>query len=438
MKKIILLLAAIAAFSSAMMGAEYKVEIDCNHRSVQNTDTGNRITVSFKDFNEKRIQAKYMNGVRNCLVKEAVYSFSFDAPPAFLEFMTNGNDAFYIDEFRLYRNGVLVKHEGRDNGRGWCLSTDPGDANGAWRRYVSGGCQTKISFRLGNAPAKPPQRNYQQECYNRIQGRIPWNRQGNTRWAPENVRRLCQGTRNPNALIACFSAWINANTTYTRATQICRANYNSRPQRPQPAQPRNYEQECYNRIQGRIPWNRQGNTRWAPENVRKLCQGTRNPNALIACFSAWINANTIYTRATQICRANYNSRPQRPRPSRPPQEDQEPFIPKPPPPGTGITNLGPISWSQTLPRRFRGRNQRIKIRCPANGTLLRITGTFVYTDSSSICTAAMHTGVITKARGGSVTIIPRPGRSSYRGTRRNGMSSLSSGRFDGSFEILGN
>jgi hypothetical protein len=358
MKKIILLLAAIAAFSSAMMGAEYKVEIDCNHRSVQNTDTGNRITVSFKDFNEKRIQAKYMNGVRNCLVKEAVYSFSFDAPPAFLEFMTNGNDAFYIDEFRLYRNGVLVKHEGRDNGRGWCLSTDPGDANGAWRRYVSGGCQTKISFRLGNAPAKPPQRNYQQECYNRIQGRIPWNRQGNTRWAPENVRRLCQGTRNPNALIACFSAWINANTTYTRATQICRANYNSRPQRP--------------------------------------------------------------------------------RPSRPPQEDQEPFIPKPPPPGTGITNLGPISWSQTLPRRFRGRNQRIKIRCPANGTLLRITGTFVYTDSSSICTAAMHTGVITKARGGSVTIIPRPGRSSYRGTRRNGMSSLSSGRFDGSFEILGN
>lgn len=433
MKKIVLILAVFAALSAASMGAEYKVAIDCNHNRLDNTDTGNRIKVSLLDAAGNLVQARYRNGVRNCLIDDAVYTFSTDTPVVFLEFMTNGNDAFYIDEFRVYRNGVLIRHEGRDNGRGWCLSTDPGDANGAWKSYIVGGCQTSHRFRVANSPARPQPQNYEQQCYNMVQGRVPWNKQGNTSWSAANVQRLCRGTTNPNALVACFSRWINANTGWSQAIDICRANYNATPNPP-----RNYEQECYNQVQGKVPWNRQGNTNWAPANVRRLCQGTTNPPALIACFSAWVNANTDWNNAINICRSNYNARPQRPQPDPPQQEQPEPFTPKPPPPGTGMTNLGPISWDQTLPERFRGRNQRIKVQCAANGTPRQIWGTFVYTDDSSICTAAVHAGVFTRSRGGWVTIIARPGRSSYQGTRRNGITSGSYGTFQGSFEILGN
>lgn len=89
---------------------------------------------------------------------------------------------------------------------------------------------------------------------------------------------------------------------------------------------------------------------------------------------------------------------------------------------------------------LRGRNgQRFTFSCPAGGPASgRVWGTDVYTDDSSVCTAAVHAGVITIAAGGSVTIEIRPAATSYRSSVRNGIASKSYGYYAGSFVIVSN
>jgi hypothetical protein len=75
---------------------------------------------------------------------------------------------------------------------------------------------------------------------------------------------------------------------------------------------------------------------------------------------------------------------------------------------------------------YRGRNgQRYVYSCPANGTATAesVYGTDLYTDDSSVCTAAVHAGLITLSRGGEVTIEIRPGAATYTGSTRNGITS---------------
>ena len=64
-------------------------------------------------------------------------------------------------------------------------------------------------------------------------------------------------------------------------------------------------------------------------------------------------------------------------------------------------------------------------------------GTDVYTDDSSICTAAVSAGLITFQAGGSVTIEIRQGQSSYAGSTRNGVTSKGYGSWNGSFVFVG-
>jgi hypothetical protein len=74
--------------------------------------------------------------------------------------------------------------------------------------------------------------------------------------------------------------------------------------------------------------------------------------------------------------------------------------------------------------------------CPADGKTATIYGTDVYTDDSSVCTAAVHAGKLTIADGGTVTIEVRPGEASYTSTTRNGVTSTSYGAWSGSFVIV--
>jgi len=87
---------------------------------------------------------------------------------------------------------------------------------------------------------------------------------------------------------------------------------------------------------------------------------------------------------------------------------------------------------------FRGRNgARFVYTCPKYGAASNVWGTDVYTDDSSVCTAAVHAGRITLAGGGSVTIEMRPGQDSYAGSTRNGITSSAYPKFGGSFVIVG-
>jgi LCCL domain len=74
--------------------------------------------------------------------------------------------------------------------------------------------------------------------------------------------------------------------------------------------------------------------------------------------------------------------------------------------------------------------------CPPGGETFNIWGTDVYTDDSSVCTAAVHVGVITVAEGGSVTIQVRPGEDEYEESERNGVTSNPYGPWGGSFVVL--
>ncbi|MBL8679359.1 MAG: hypothetical protein JNK05_09350 [Myxococcales bacterium] len=72
--------------------------------------------------------------------------------------------------------------------------------------------------------------------------------------------------------------------------------------------------------------------------------------------------------------------------------------------------------------------------CPPNGHLSpRVWGTTIYTDDSSICTAAVHAGLITLAGGGRVRVFLHPGRNGYVGSGDNDVLSRSYGWFPGSF-----
>jgi hypothetical protein len=85
----------------------------------------------------------------------------------------------------------------------------------------------------------------------------------------------------------------------------------------------------------------------------------------------------------------------------------------------------------------RGENSKsFKYECSPDGTFWRIWGTDTYTDDSSVCTAGVHKGVITRERGGTVRIIIRPALESYRGTTRNGVTTEPFGSWDGSYVVV--
>jgi hypothetical protein len=152
--------------------------------------------------------------------------------------------------------------------------------------------------------------------------------------------------------------------------------------------------------------------------------------------------------------------PQPPRPVAPPS--QPPPVARPPqpapaagpggPPGPGgvpgagpspaLGSAGPAAgsvvgndWlaSATVVRGRTG--ERFTFRCPPGGSAGRGPfGTDVYADHSSVCTAAVHAGLITFASGGSVTIEIRAGQDFYAGSAgQGGVTSSSAGGWPGSF-----
>ncbi|MEQ1605582.1 MAG: LCCL domain-containing protein [Pyrinomonadaceae bacterium] len=74
--------------------------------------------------------------------------------------------------------------------------------------------------------------------------------------------------------------------------------------------------------------------------------------------------------------------------------------------------------------------------CPPNGSESAIFGTDTYAANSSICTAAVHAGMIDFEEGGEVTIKFRPGLPNYLVTRRHGIMSNMFGNEELSFVFV--
>jgi hypothetical protein len=101
-----------------------------------------------------------------------------------------------------------------------------------------------------------------------------------------------------------------------------------------------------------------------------------------------------------------------------------------------IAFASPTNWGSSASE-HRGRlEQDFTYNCPSGGRVGTVWGTDIYTDDSSVCSAAVHAGLITAKQGGVITIRIKPGESSYVGTKRNGVSSNDYGGFGGSFIFL--
>ena len=75
--------------------------------------------------------------------------------------------------------------------------------------------------------------------------------------------------------------------------------------------------------------------------------------------------------------------------------------------------------------------------CPAAGDpSYSVWGVGPYTDDSSICTAAVHSGVITAAKGGTVTFDVTTGMESYKGSTANGVTTSEYGGWPRQFSFV--
>ncbi len=87
---------------------------------------------------------------------------------------------------------------------------------------------------------------------------------------------------------------------------------------------------------------------------------------------------------------------------------------------------------------YRGKTgQQFTFYLPPTNTIIgTVWGTNVYTDDSYICAAAVHAGLITKEKGGIVTIEMKKGMSAYKSTMQNGILSQSYGEWQSSFTFV--
>lgn len=104
--------------------------------------------------------------------------------------------------------------------------------------------------------------------------------------------------------------------------------------------------------------------------------------------------------------------------------------------GDSASSVDRSEWT-SVAAQYRGEDgRRYTYACPAGGTANTVWGTDVYTDDSSVCTAAVHAGKITFGAGGTVEIEIRPGLDAYEGSTRNGVATQPYGQWSGSFVIV--
>jgi hypothetical protein len=95
-----------------------------------------------------------------------------------------------------------------------------------------------------------------------------------------------------------------------------------------------------------------------------------------------------------------------------------------------------IKWSENASNLVAKVDQDFTYMCPPNGTIGNVWGADFYSSISSICSSAVHAGIINTKEGGKVQLRIRPGEKFYNGTFRNGVTSTRTGNSNGSFTFL--
>jgi LCCL domain len=93
----------------------------------------------------------------------------------------------------------------------------------------------------------------------------------------------------------------------------------------------------------------------------------------------------------------------------------------------------PTTWEAKATSLSGAVGQTFTMDCSPGGTAHSVWGSDIYTADSSICTAGVHSGLITYQEGGAVTIELRPGRTIYGCSERNGVTTSYYGSYQQSF-----
>lgn len=127
---------------------DYQVEIDACHSAVTHTGTKNNIIVQFwSGTTLAGVKIEVGPGERCTFIESNVrFDLRTAMPITHVVVITDGDDGYFIDQLWIRKNGQLVAHHGRDDGNGWCLSTDANDANGGWKSNLARGCQPLQRF----------------------------------------------------------------------------------------------------------------------------------------------------------------------------------------------------------------------------------------------------------------------------------------------------
>ena len=109
--------------------------------------------------------------------------------------------------------------------------------------------------------------------------------------------------------------------------------------------------------------------------------------------------------------------------------------------GTGLSipfrePIEEIGWNDTASAIRGNVDQDFRFRCPEGGTINTIYGTDIYTSGSSICSAAVHAGVITAKDGGKVTVRVLGSQDFFNGVLRNGVTSRRYGNYGSSYTFV--
>jgi hypothetical protein len=93
----------------------------------------------------------------------------------------------------------------------------------------------------------------------------------------------------------------------------------------------------------------------------------------------------------------------------------------------------PTTWEASATSLNGKDGETLTLTCSPGGAAHSVWGSDIYTSDSSICTAAVHSGLITYQQGGTVTIELRPGRDIYGCSERNGVTTSNYGPYQHSF-----
>lgn len=105
----------------------------------------------------------------------------------------------------------------------------------------------------------------------------------------------------------------------------------------------------------------------------------------------------------------------------------------PPVPPSSAGEGTPTTWEARATTLNGTDGKTFTLACSPGGTAHSVWGSDIYTADSSICTAGVHSGLITYQQGGAVTIELRPGRTIYGCSERNGVTTSPYGSYQHSF-----